>query len=71
MKKDLSLPLFVLMGWLLFESPVYAYLDPGAGSMLLQILVGGFAAVGMIGKLYWHKVSALFRARGADGDESE
>ncbi len=68
MKKRLSLPFLVLMGWLLLEAPVAAYLDPGSGSMLLQILLGGFAAIGVIGKLYWHRVASLFRRKGLQDD---
>lgn len=33
-----------------------AYLDPGTGSMLLQLILGGAAGVGMIIKLYWRKL---------------
>lgn len=33
-----------------------AYLDPGTGSMLLQVILGGIAAVGVAIKLYWHKI---------------
>ena len=33
-----------------------AYLDPGTGSMLLQVILGGVAAVGVIIKVYWHKL---------------
>ncbi len=68
MKKRLLLPLLVLMAWLLLEAPVDAYLDPGGGSMLLQILLGGFAAIGVVGRLYWHRVSSLFRRKGLQGD---
>jgi hypothetical protein len=56
-------PLFfvsVLVVWLLAEAPAQAYLDPGSGSMLLQLLLGGFAAVGVIGKLYWNRVASFF-----------
>ena len=53
--------LFVVLVWgLLAEARPQAYLDPGSGSMLLQILLGGFAAVGVIVKLYWHRVTSLF-----------
>ena len=41
-------------------SPAHAYLDPGTGSMLVQILLGGLAGVLVIGKLYWHRVKAFF-----------
>lgn len=37
---------------------VHAYLDPGTGSMLLQVILGGIAAVGVAVKLYWHKLRA-------------
>jgi len=37
---------------------VYAYLDPGTGSMMLQVILGGIAAVGVAIKLYWHRLRA-------------
>ncbi len=40
--------------------PAHAYLDPGTGSMLLQLLLGGVAGVLVVGKLYWHRVKAFF-----------
>lgn len=40
-------------------SSAFAYLDPGTGSMLLQVLLGGAAAVGVALKLYWHKIRAV------------
>ena len=41
-------------------SPAYAYLDPGTGSMLLQLLLGGVAGALVVGKLYWHRIKAFF-----------
>jgi len=41
-------------------SPAYAYLDPGSGSMMLQVLLGGVAALVVILKIYWHRVLKLF-----------
>jgi hypothetical protein len=40
-----------------------AYLDPGTGSMLLQILVGGVAAIGVTAKFYWRRVLRVLRIR--------
>jgi hypothetical protein len=37
-------------------SPAYAYLDPGTGSIVLQVLLGGFAGLALAGKLYWNKL---------------
>jgi hypothetical protein len=35
---------------------LFAYLDPGSGSMILQILAGGAAAVAVTAKLYWNRL---------------
>ncbi len=37
-----------------------AYLDPGTGSMVLQLLLGGVAGVVVVAKLYWQKVKSVF-----------
>ena len=41
--------------------PAFAYVDPGSGSILLQLLLGGIAGVGVIGKLYWRQFKDRFR----------
>jgi hypothetical protein len=33
-----------------------AYLDPGTGSMMIQVILGGVAAIGVAIKLYWHRI---------------
>ena len=38
-----------------------AYLDPGSGSMLLQALAGGVAAVGVMARLYWRRLRSALR----------
>ena len=43
------------------SSPAYAYIDPGTGSMLLQLMLGGVAGLLVVGKLYFHKITSLFR----------
>ena len=48
---------------LALERPAAAYLDPGTGSMLLQALLGGVAAVGVVARLYWHRLTAVFGRR--------
>ncbi len=36
-----------------------AYLDPGTGSMMLQVILGGIAAIGVVIKLYWYRLRAF------------
>ena len=54
----LSLIVFFLS--LTVPSAAYAYLDPGSGSMLLQLVLGGLAGLAGIAKLYWHRLLTLF-----------
>jgi hypothetical protein len=42
------------------------YLDAGSGSMLLQIILGGAAAVGVTAKLTWRRVLRALRIRRDD-----
>ena len=49
---------------------VLAYLDPGSGSMILQILAGGLAAVAVTAKLYWGRILRFLRIR-KDEPETE
>ncbi len=60
--------LFVLIA---VTAPAYAYVDPGAGSMLLQLILGSVAGALIVLKLYWSRVKALFsRGRARPGDAS-
>jgi len=52
------------------EAPVHAYLDPGAGSMLVQVLLGGAAALGVVLRLFWRNLTQPFRKRDASDKES-
>lgn len=40
-----------------------AYLDPGTGSALLQGILGGLAAIGVVLKLYWHRILRMLGIR--------
>lgn len=41
----------------------HAYLDPGTGSFVLQMLLGGIAGVMVVARLYWEKLKlAIGRA---------
>ncbi len=42
---------------------VLAYLDPGSGSIILQVLVGGVAAAAVTAKLYWGRLLKFLRIR--------
>ena len=62
----------IILLLLLLVTNAEAYLDPGTGSMLLQVILGGVAAIGVALKLYWHKLRAAlgFRKKEEAEDES-
>lgn len=40
-----------------FSRPAFAYIDPGSGSVLLQLLLGGSAGAIMLLKLFWERIA--------------
>jgi hypothetical protein len=51
-------------------STIIGYLDPGSGSMILQAVAGGTAAVAVTGKLFWRRLLRFLRIRTAEEDRS-
>ena len=60
MKKG-SLLLVIYFIWM-SQAQVEAYLDPGSGSMLVQLLLGGVAGAAVIMKLGWERFKDIFRS---------
>ncbi len=56
---------FVLLFVWMMETRTDAYLDPGSGSMLVQLLLGGVAGVAVIARLGWQRFRDLFRPAGS------
>jgi hypothetical protein len=46
---------------LMATESAYAYLDPGSGSMLLQLLLGGAAGIAVILQLFWRRIASILR----------
>lgn len=61
--------LFLLLGLFLTTQPAYAYLDPGAGSFLWQMLIGlGLGATFML-KTYLRKAKTSFKDHNHNGNK--
>ncbi len=56
---------------LLVITDAVAYLDPGTGSMMLQVILGGIAAIAVAIKLYWHRLRAAFGMAKKEQPEDE
>ena len=37
----------------------HAYLDPGSGSLLLQIILGSLLAIGVAIRIFWKKIDSF------------
>ena len=59
--KKASILLVLYFVWV-SETQVHAYLDPGSGSMLVQLLLGGVAGAAVIMKLGWQRFKDVFRS---------
>jgi hypothetical protein len=64
MRRSLTnIALLASVATLLWNGPAWAYLDPGTGSMMLQLLLGGIAGAMVAGKLYWHRFRGFLTSR--------
>lgn len=43
------------------QQKAHAYLDPGTGSMIAQIVIASTAAAGYTLSLYWKKIKGFFK----------
>ena len=50
----------------------YAYIDPGTGSVIIQMIIGGLVGTGIAVKVFWYRIkSALspsFKRNNSDED---
>ena len=52
----------------------YAYLDPGSGSLIAQIIVAGLLGVAVAARMFWVNILSFFglnKGSGIDDDEDE
>jgi membrane associated rhomboid family serine protease len=52
------------------QGDLHAYLDPGTGSLAIQLLLGGIVAGLATARLYWQRMKTFFLRRRAAGDGS-
>jgi hypothetical protein len=41
-------------------TPIFAYLDPATGTLIVSAIVGGFAAGAMVIKRFWYRIKSMF-----------
>jgi hypothetical protein len=48
-----------------------AYIDPGSGSFIFQVLIGGLLAGAVAVKHFWRRIVSFFTRRGSRGQTAE
>ena len=49
-----------------------AYLDPGSGSFIIQLIIAGIVGAGFLLRGYWSKITSFFRGTSTEEiDEDE
>lgn len=61
--------LLVAGGTLLVPTNIcHAYLDPGTGSMMVQLIAGGVLTVATAVGMYWKRIKLMFTGKKHEGD---
>lgn len=61
----------ILIVGLIFSQSAAAYLDPGTGSLILQMLIAGIVGAMFTIKLYWYKLKAFIARLLGEEKETE
>jgi hypothetical protein len=51
----------IVLVCLVFLRPAYAYLDPGTGSYMLQLLIAALLGAAFAVKVFWKNIRIFFR----------
>lgn len=59
-----------------FGVDVHAYIDPGTGSYVFQLLIAGVLGAAFAAKVFWRRIAAFItshvrRSGSSDGDDGE
>lgn len=47
---------------------ILAYLDPGSGSMILQLILAALLGLGVFVRIQWRKIKSLFGRKNTNDD---
>jgi hypothetical protein len=60
----------VVAAFFFWEAPLHAYLDPGSGSMLVQLLLGGGVGIAVALRLVWRGLRSRLGLRDSHPPET-
>ncbi|MFZ5949437.1 MAG: hypothetical protein ACOYXC_01935 [Candidatus Rifleibacteriota bacterium] len=69
-KQPFNLLILGVLYFVVMTRPVYAYLDPGTGSFIIQMLVAGIAGALFMLKTYWQKFIGFFTGNRPENEKT-
>jgi hypothetical protein len=48
---------------------LFLYLDPGSGSLLLQLILAAILGIGVIARVFWRNIKAFFTGKKVEPPE--
>jgi hypothetical protein len=60
LKRVLAICFFVTFLYFVFPSFAHAYLDPGTGSYIFQLIMAGIVGLLFALKIYWKRIKSFF-----------
>jgi hypothetical protein len=70
-ERFIRVSLLVFTGCLVFSTPSYAYLDPGTGSYILQLIIGVLIGAAFAIRFYWKKIWSFLGNRRSKRQKNE
>jgi len=61
--KKIKIIILFIFTSIFYQNNAYAYLDPGTGSFVLQLIVGLIASIGATAAFYWRKIKLFSKKK--------
>lgn len=71
LKRLLTICLLVMLFYLAFPPFAYAYLDPGTGSYILQLIIAGLVGGLFAIRLFWNRIKTFFENLFSRGEKRQ
>lgn len=65
--KVITLLSIIVLGGVVFDD-AFAYIDPGSGSLVIQVIVGALVGAGITIKVYWLRIKMKLSSLGKSDD---
>ncbi len=60
LRRVLAISTLVMLLHMVFALPAHAYLDPGTGSYIFQLLLAGIVGLAFVIKVFWSRIKGFF-----------